>query len=157
MAFLFASSLKNRIGLVRADRSRFRGVVRRTRTPLCITDLPNPASISSQQRCYYLAYLLALLLTDIRQPDVLSLPSKPWKKVKITALSEQCYRIAFLTEMSSEAALREAVEKDITPSLGARDELGQVDWPSRSVTLMTLDLPTFKRNLVFACVMDEIQ
>jgi len=104
-----------------------------------------------------LRYLLAFLLTDIRQPDVLSLPSKPWKKVKITALSEQCYLIAFLTEMSSEAALRETVEKDIRPSLGARDELGPVDWPSRSVTLTTLDLSTFKRNLVFACIMVEIQ
>ena len=88
---------------------------------------------------------------------MISLPSKPWKKVKIVALPEQRYRIVFVTEMPTEAALREVVEKDIAPSLGTRDELGLVDWPSRSVTLTTLDLPTFKRNLVFACIMVEIE
>lgn len=71
-------------------------------------------------------------------------------------MSEKCYRIVFLTEILTEAALRDAVEKDIAPCLGASDELGPVDWPSRSVTLTTLDLPTFQRNLVFACIMIEI-
>ena len=88
---------------------------------------------------------------------MLSLPSKPWKKVKLVALPEQRYRIVFLTEMPTEADLREVVEKDIAPSLGPRDELGPLDWPSRSVTLTTADLPTFKRNLVFACIMVEIE
>ena len=88
---------------------------------------------------------------------MLSLPSKPWKKVKIIALPEERYRIVFLTEMSTEAALREVAEQDIAPSLGPRDELGPVDWPSRSVTLTTPDLPTFKRNLVFACIMVEVE
>jgi hypothetical protein len=88
---------------------------------------------------------------------VISLPSKPWKKVKLVALPEQRYRIEFLTELSTEADLREVVEKDIAPSLGPRDELGPIDWPSRSVTLTTFDLPTFKRNLVFACIMVEAE
>jgi hypothetical protein len=88
---------------------------------------------------------------------VISLPSKPWKKVKIVALPQQRYRIEFLTEMPTEADLREVVEKDIAPSVGPLDELGPVDWPSRSITLTTLDLPTFKRNLIFACIMVEIE
>ena len=88
---------------------------------------------------------------------MISLPSKPWKKVKIVALPQQRYRIEFLTEMPTEADLREVVEKDIAPSVGPLDELGPVDWPSRSVTLTTLDLPTFKRNLIFACIMVEIE
>lgn len=88
---------------------------------------------------------------------MLSLPSKPWKKVKIEAVSDQHFRIVFLTEMSTEASFRTAVEEDIAPCLGPRDELGAPDWPSRSVTLTTLDLPTFKRNLVFACVMIELE
>ncbi len=88
---------------------------------------------------------------------MISLPSKPWKKVRIVALSEQRYRIVLLTEMPTEADLHEVVKNDISPSLGPRDELGPVDWQSRSVTLTTLDLPTFKRNLVFACIMVEIE
>ncbi len=88
---------------------------------------------------------------------MISLPSKPWKKVKIVALPEQRYRIVFLTEMPTELELREVVEKDLAPSLGPHDELSPVDWPSRSVTLSTSDLPTFKRNLVFACIMVEIE
>ncbi|MGP1679769.1 MAG: hypothetical protein ACTS6J_21770 [Burkholderiales bacterium] len=88
---------------------------------------------------------------------MISLPSKPWKKVKIVALPEQRYRIEFLTELPTEADMREVVEKDIAPSLGPRDELGSLDWPSRSVTLTTLDLATFKRNLVFACIMVEVE
>lgn len=88
---------------------------------------------------------------------MLSLPSKPWKKVKIVALQQEHYRIVFLTEMSTEAALREVIDEDIAPGLGPRDELGPVDWPTRSVTLRTPDLPTFKRNLVFACIMVEAE
>lgn len=87
---------------------------------------------------------------------MISLPSKPWKKVKIEALPEQRYRIVFVTEMPTEAEFREAVEKDIQPCLGAGDEMGTMDWPSRSVILTTRDLPTFKRNMVFACVMIEL-
>ncbi len=88
---------------------------------------------------------------------MISLPSKPWKRVKIDALPEQRYRIVFLTEIATEAALREVVETDIVPCLSTRDDLGPVDWPSRSVTLTTPDLPTFKRNLVFACIMVVIE
>ncbi|MEI2706561.1 MAG: hypothetical protein V9E89_15225 [Ilumatobacteraceae bacterium] len=49
------------------------------------------------------------------------------------------------------------MKKSIRPSLGARDELGTPDWASRSVKLTTLDLPNFKRNMVYACVMIELQ
>jgi len=88
---------------------------------------------------------------------VISLPSKPWKKVKIETMAEHRYRIVILTEMPTEAAFHEVVEKDVQPCLGAGDELGLPDWPSRSVTLMTRDLRTFKRNMVFACVMIELE
>jgi hypothetical protein len=75
--------------------------------------------------------------------------------VKIETLADH-YRIVFLTDMPTEAAFLDAVEKDIRPCLGANDQLGAPDWPSRSVTLITADLPTFKRNMVFACVMIEL-
>jgi hypothetical protein len=88
---------------------------------------------------------------------MISLPSKPWKRVKLEDVAEQRYRIVFLTEMPGESDFIEAVEKDIRPCLGKDDELDMPDWPSRSVILMTRDLPTFKRNLVFACVMVELK
>lgn len=88
---------------------------------------------------------------------MLSLPSKPWKRVRLETVAERHYRIVFLTEFSGEAAFLQAVEKDIRPCLGRGDELGSPDWASCSVELKTPDLPTFKRNLVFACVMVEVE
>ena len=88
---------------------------------------------------------------------MLSLPSKPWKKVRLDDLGEQRFRIVFLTEMPAEADFLEAVERDIRPALGVKDELGPPDWPSRSVMLTTRDLTTFKRNMVFACVMIQLK
>lgn len=88
---------------------------------------------------------------------MISLPSKPWKKIKIEVVAEPLYRIVFLTDMPTEAALLEAVDKDIRPSLGAGDALDSPDWDSRSVMLSTTDLRTFKRNLVYACVMVELE
>lgn len=88
---------------------------------------------------------------------MISLPSKPWKRVKVEHVAEHRYRIAFLTEMPGEAEFLEAIEKDLRPCLGVRDELGTADWASRSVTLTTLDLATFKRNMVYACVMVDLK
>jgi len=85
---------------------------------------------------------------------VISLPSKPWKKIRIEVV-EGYYRIVFVTEIADEAAFLSVIKNDIAPCLGQHDELSPPDWPSRSVTLSTSDLRTFKRNLVFACVMVE--
>lgn len=77
--------------------------------------------------------------------------------MKIIALPEHCYRIVVLTEMPTETDFRAVVEKDLASGTGLDDELSSIDWPSRSVILKTLDLATFKRNLVFACVMVEVE
>lgn len=87
---------------------------------------------------------------------MISLPSKPWKKVRIEA-ADQRYRIVLLTEMPTEAEFLNVIKDDIVPCLSPRDELSSPNWPSRSVTLTTLDLPTFKRNLIFASVMVELE
>ncbi len=87
---------------------------------------------------------------------MLSLPSKPWKKVRIEAIEGQEYRITFLTQLGDETQFLEAVD-DIAASLGAQDRLGQCDWPSRSVLVTTADLSTLKRNLVFASIMIEVE
>jgi hypothetical protein len=86
---------------------------------------------------------------------MLSLPSKPWKKIRIEAVANDRYRLVFVTDFPDEAAFAQAIENDIRPALGASDDLDAPDWPSRSVMLTTTDLRTFKRNLVYACVMVE--
>lgn len=88
---------------------------------------------------------------------MISLPSKPWKKVRIETLGDERYRIVFRTELTTEAAFVEAIDKDLRPCLGAQDLLDSADWATRSVLLTTADLRTFKRNLVYACVMVELE
>ena len=84
---------------------------------------------------------------------VLSLPSKPWKKVKVEALGGPRLRIVLLTDLPDEAAFLKVIDEDLRLCLGAGDALEPPDWPSRSVVLETRDLPGLKRNLVVASVM----
>ncbi len=86
---------------------------------------------------------------------MLSLPSKPWKRVRIDALGGDEYRITFVSPLEDEAQFREAVDEDIAASLGPNDRLGEPDWPSRSVTVNTADLAALKRKLVYASIMVE--
>jgi hypothetical protein len=86
---------------------------------------------------------------------VLSLPSKPWKKVRISGLRDRNFRITFVTELDNEVQLNEIIEEDIATSLGPQDSLGAADWPSRSVVVTTADLAALKRNLVYASIMVE--
>lgn len=86
---------------------------------------------------------------------MLSLPSKPWKKVRIESIGGDEYRITFVSPLDGEAQFRQAIDEDIASSLGPQDKLGTPDWPSRSVTLITADLPAFKRKLVYASIMIE--
>lgn len=87
---------------------------------------------------------------------MLSLPSKPWKRVRIDELGEDELRLSFLSELESEAQFEEVIQKDIVPSLDAKDRLIARDWPSRSVVVHTPNPKMFKRNLVFACIMVEV-
>lgn len=88
---------------------------------------------------------------------MLSLPSKPWKKVRIDELGNGELRLTFLSDLESEAQFEEVIQKDIVPSLDTKDRLVGQDWPSRSVVVQTLNPAMFKRNLVFACIMVEIE
>lgn len=86
---------------------------------------------------------------------MLSLPSKPWKKVKIDPLENQKYLITFLSPLEDEAQFQEVIKEDIGSSLAEHDSLDKPDWQSRSVTLTTTDLKAFKRKLIYACIMIE--
>lgn len=86
---------------------------------------------------------------------MLSLPSKPWKKVKIDAIDEGTFRITFLSRLEDEAEFRETIEEDIVSSLVGSDRIGEPDWASRSVTFTTTNLAEVRRRLIFACIMIE--
>lgn len=87
---------------------------------------------------------------------MLSLPSKPWKKVRIAELGNDQLRLTFVTELESEQQFDEVIDEDIFGSLNEQDALIGKDWPSRSVLVRTANPASFKRNLVFACVMVEL-
>jgi hypothetical protein len=87
---------------------------------------------------------------------VLSLPSKPWKKVRIVPLEKDGFRVTILSELKSQAEFDEIIEEDIVASLGEHGRVVTRDWPSRCVDVSTPELGLFKRNLIFASVMIEI-
>jgi len=86
---------------------------------------------------------------------MLSLPSKPWKKVKVEQLTEKQYRITFVSPLNSETAFRRTVRDDLELCLNEGDEIRDPDWASRSVVLITEDFETFKRRLIYVCIMIE--
>ncbi len=86
---------------------------------------------------------------------MLSLPSKPWKKVKIHQLNEKLYKIAFVSPLNSEAEFRKTIRDDLELCLDEGDEIRDTDWTSRTVVLSTGDFQTFKRRLVYVCILIE--
>ncbi|MCZ7565668.1 MAG: hypothetical protein M5U08_19310 [Burkholderiales bacterium] len=88
---------------------------------------------------------------------MLSLPSKPWKKVRIEQLSEREYRITFVSSLADEAEFLEAVKNDLGSCVGTDDGLGTPDWGTRSVQLSTASIAAFKRRLVFASIVVETE
>jgi hypothetical protein len=86
---------------------------------------------------------------------VLSLPSKPWRKVKLDELGEGEIRLTIVSELENVRQFEEVIDEDIVGSLGPEDRIGERDWSSRSVTLTIFDFAAFKRKLVYASIMIE--
>ncbi len=84
---------------------------------------------------------------------MLSLPSKPWKTIRLDALGEGEFRLTFVTKLENEQQFDEIIDQDIQASLGPQDRIGERDWPSLGVVLNISDLAAFKRKLVFASIM----
>lgn len=87
---------------------------------------------------------------------MLSLPSKPWKKVRIDELGNDQLRVVFVSDLESEAQFDEVIAEDIVASLGEHDDIISRDWPSRSMVVRTASPVIFRRNLVFASIMIEL-
>lgn len=86
---------------------------------------------------------------------MLSLPSKPWKRIKVEAKGSDWYRVTFVSPMDEPDEFHRAVSDDLGLCLSAEDTLGEPDWETRSVDLRIGDFETFKIRLVYVCIMIE--
>jgi len=78
---------------------------------------------------------------------VLSLPDKPWKRVRLSPIAERRYRLTFLAGVNDEAEFDDAVTDDLEACLGPDDEIVEPAWDSRSVVIVTPDRAAFVRKL----------
>jgi hypothetical protein len=86
---------------------------------------------------------------------MLSLPSKPWKRVTVAPEGAGRYTVTVVSPVMDEEAFRQVIREDIEPSLGEDDRLEEVRWPTRSVTATVGRLDLFRRRLAFRSVIVE--
>jgi hypothetical protein len=86
---------------------------------------------------------------------MLSLPSKPWKRVTVAPEGAGRYTVTIVSPVMDEEAFRQVIREDIEPSLGEEDRLEEVRWPARSVTVTVARLDLFRRRLAFKSVIVE--
>ena len=79
---------------------------------------------------------------------MLSLPSKPWKKVKITLLQNGLYQLQFVSQIKTAREFQNILEK-IKGILVESDEVILTDFEGRKIKLRIVDFISFKRKLVF--------
>lgn len=83
---------------------------------------------------------------------MLSLPQKPWRRVRIVPQGGDRYTVTVVSPLDSAAEFEAMVADDLEPCLGKGDGLSDVAWEMRSMTLTTANLPAFVRRLAVECV-----
>lgn len=86
---------------------------------------------------------------------MLSLPSKPWKRIRVEQQGPNRYVITFISPMKEEKEFRKALREDLASCLSEGDTLSDPKWDAKSVVLTTEDFETFKRRLVYVCIIIE--
>ena len=86
---------------------------------------------------------------------MLSLPSKPWKKVKIEKKKKGKYLITFLSPLKRSAEFKRIIEEDLKDCLGEKDRLSGPKWETKSITLTTQDIQSFRRRLIYQRIFIE--
>lgn len=84
-----------------------------------------------------------------------SMPSKPWKKIRVRRLSEDKYLLTFDTPIYDQSKFAEIIEDDLTGCLGREDALSEPNWDARSIVLTTADFDLFKKKLIYSSVQIE--
>lgn len=88
---------------------------------------------------------------------MLSLPDKPWRRVRLVPEGEGRYRLTFLSGIGDRADFAQTVLEDLEACLSRGDQLTGEDWESRSVTVTTANLDAFVQNLALHRLMVESQ
>lgn len=86
---------------------------------------------------------------------MLSLPSKPWKRVSLSPLGDGRYRLTVLSPPADAAAFERFVRDDVLTSLASGDRVEQVEPDTRSVIVAIERLDRFQRGLAFQSVIVE--
>jgi hypothetical protein len=86
---------------------------------------------------------------------MLSLPSKPWKKVKIEEKEEGQFLITFLSPIRDRAEFERIIEEDLKDCLGEEDRFSAPTWKTKSITLATPDIKSFRRRLLYQRIFIE--
>lgn len=86
---------------------------------------------------------------------MLSLPSKPWKKIKIDHEENNRYVITFISRIEHEVDFHKTLHDDLELCISGDDALSDACWETKSVVLTTEDFALFKKRLVYVCIMIE--
>ena len=86
---------------------------------------------------------------------MLSLPSKPWKKIKVEQEEDGQYTVTFLSRLKDEAEFKKIISKDLERCLGQQDSLTSPQWDTRSIILKIRDSESFKRKLARVSILIE--
>ncbi len=80
---------------------------------------------------------------------MLSLPWKPTRKLKISELAEGHYLITFVSGIANETAFKTTINDDLASCLNEEDHLLNADWSTKSVELITPNIKSFKKRVIF--------
>lgn len=86
---------------------------------------------------------------------MLSLPDKPWRRVRLVPEGEGRYRLTFLAGVRDRVDFEQVVREDLEACLSRGDRLSDEDWESRSVIVTTATVDTLVQNLALHRLMVE--
>ena len=86
---------------------------------------------------------------------MLTLPSKPWKRVEAIDQGNGRYLLRIASKLRKEADFVKMIQQDFTPCLRPGDDLLEPNWHYRSIVLITKDFRSFQRRLILKNVMVE--
>jgi hypothetical protein len=86
---------------------------------------------------------------------MLSLPQKPWRRARITALGEGRHLMTFVAGVANRAAFDAALREDVEACLGPADRILAEDPGALAVTLELRDLQAFQRALALQSILVE--
>jgi hypothetical protein len=86
---------------------------------------------------------------------VLSLPSRRWKKVRLSREVAGRYTVTVLSRVEDEEEFERLVHEELGACVDEGDRIEEKRWPQRSVTIAISDVARFCRRLALMSVLVE--